>query len=77
MTQQFIEVLNRVNPDILEKPDANLIEDGIIDSLDIMRLVAELEQEFGIDFDPNDVIAENFASAEAMWALVQKTQGAS
>jgi acyl carrier protein len=72
MTQQFIEILNRVKPDILENSGIDLVEDGILDSLDVMRLVAELEQTFEFDFDSDDLSPENFASAEALWVLVNR-----
>ena len=75
MTQQFIEILNRVKPDILENPGIDLVEDGILESLDVMNLVAELEQAFEFDLDPDDLMPENFASPEAIWALVNKYIG--
>ena len=74
MTQQFIDILNRVNPEILEYNGHDLVHDGILDSLDVMNLVAELEQAFSIEFDPDDVIPENFAAAQTIWALVEKLQ---
>jgi acyl carrier protein len=76
MTQQFIEILNRVKPDILENPGVDLVEDGILDSLDIMRLVVALEDGLGVEFEPDDVRSENFASPEAVWAVIQKYQSA-
>lgn len=72
MTEQFKDILNKLNPEILENPDIDLAEEGIIDSFGIMNLVAALETELEIDFDPTDLILENFASAEAIWAVVQK-----
>lgn len=72
MKEKFTEILNKVKPDILENPGVDLIEEGILDSLDIMNLIAEFEKAFGIDFDPDDVIPETFASAEAIWEVVQK-----
>jgi acyl carrier protein len=72
MTNQFTDILNRVNSDIIASPGIDLIEDGILDSLDVMNLVATLEQEYEIDFDPDDIDPDNFASAEKIWELLQK-----
>lgn len=72
MTQQFKDILNKIKPDILENPDTDLVEEGIIDSLDIMNLIAALESELEIDFDPDDITPEAFASAEAIWSLTEK-----
>ncbi|MCX4268312.1 MAG: acyl carrier protein [Lachnospiraceae bacterium] len=51
---------------------SNLISDGILDSLDIMNLIMELEKEFDIEIDPEDVLSENFESVEAIIALIEK-----
>lgn len=68
----FNDILNRVNPEILENTDMDLVEEGIIDSLQIMTLVAELEENFRFDFDPDDIMPENFSSPEAIWKTIQK-----
>ncbi len=49
-----------------------LVTDGILDSLDIMRLIMELEFKFDIAIDPADVLSDNFESVDAMVALVEK-----
>jgi acyl carrier protein len=72
MTQQFKDILMKVKPEIFDDPTSDLVEDGVIDSLDIMNIIAECESVFGVDFDPEDVLPENFASAEAIWNLIEK-----
>jgi len=73
MTEKFIEIINSVKPDVFENPGADLIEEGILDSLDVMSILTTLEGEYNIDFDPDDISPENFASAETIWALIEKT----
>ena len=72
MSQNFIEILNRVSPDILEYKGENLVNDGIIGSLDVMSLVSEIEEAYDVEFDPDDIIPENFASAQTIWELVER-----
>jgi acyl carrier protein len=72
MTQQFKDILTGVNPEIFDDEAADLIEDGILDSLDIMNIVAELEHALGISFDPDDVSPETFATADALWRVVDR-----
>jgi acyl carrier protein len=72
MTDKFKDILNAINPEILENPGVDLIEAGVVDSLDVMNLVAMIEREYGFDFDPDDVSPGNFADAEAVWKLVRK-----
>jgi len=67
------KVLVRVN----KKTQAHLnsttlITDGILDSLDIMNLIMELESEFDIEIEPEDVVSENFESVEAMISLINR-----
>ncbi len=71
MGEKFKQILDTINPEILENPQANLVEEGIIDSLAIMQIVSALEQEYGIEFDPDDVTPETFASAQTIWNALQ------
>lgn len=72
MDEKFKEILNEVNPEILENEDVDLVEEGVLDSLLIMMLVSKLEAAFSCYFDPDDITPENFESVEAIWNLVQK-----
>ena len=72
MDKKFLDALNSVNPDIIAIKGVNLIEDGILDSLAIMQCVAALEEAYAIDFDPEDILPENFATPETLFSLLQK-----
>ena len=71
MDKKLEEILNSVNPEILETPGVDLVEEGIIDSLAIMQIVSALEEGYGIDFDPDDIMPETFASAAAIEQALQ------
>lgn len=71
--KQIVKVLIQIKKEI--EPNLNsstLITDGLLDSLDIMNLIMELENEFEIEIDPEDVLSENFESVEAIAALIEK-----
>jgi acyl carrier protein len=56
-------------------PDASLIDDGIIDSVGIVRMVAFLEREFRIRIDDDEVLPRNFETIDAMAAFVGRKGG--
>lgn len=69
---KVIEILTDLHPDVDFAAEDALIDDGILDSLDIVSLVAAIDTEFGVTVPAEEIIPENFNSAEALWALVTK-----
>jgi len=53
-------------------PDENLLAQGIIDSMGILKLVTFLEERFGIEAIDDDLVPENFASIETLAAFVER-----
>ena len=74
MLEQIISILNDINPDIDYENETSLIDDGLLDSFDIVSLVGELNDTFDITITVVDLIPENFNSAAAIAALVEKLQ---
>lgn len=73
LEEHVCNILVRVN----KKTEANLdstklVSDGVLDSLDIMNLITELEGEFDIEIEPEDVLSVAFESVEAIVALIKK-----
>lgn len=57
-------------------PDYPLIDKGVLDSLGIFRVVAFLEEEWDIQVDDEDLIADNFRSLQSIAKLVEAKKGA-
>ena len=73
MKERVSAVLVQVNKKAeLYLDSTSLVSSGILDSLDIMSLIMDLEREFEIEIDPEDVLSENFESVSAITALVEK-----
>lgn len=72
MDEKFIKFITEINSDIVDNPEANLIDDGIIDSLNIMQIITGFETQYGIEFDPEDLVPENFETLNVIWNLLQK-----
>jgi acyl carrier protein len=71
---KLIEILNGIEPGIDYKKQQGLVTNHILTSLDIVRLVMELSNEFDISISPMDVIPENFDSLEEIENLLEKYQ---
>lgn len=71
---ELMEILEELRPDVDFENETLLIGNGILDSFDIVSLVTALNDAFDIEIKPNDLVPENFNSAQAMLALVEKLQ---
>ena len=71
---ELMEILEELRPDVDFENETLLIGNGILDSFDIVSLVTALNDAFDIEIKPNDLIPENFNSAVAILALVEKLQ---
>jgi acyl carrier protein len=56
--------------DLVLTPTFNLIEQGLIDSMGILRLISFIEEQFGLVLEPNDLLLENFATIDAITVLI-------
>ena len=69
--EKILEILQRVRPDVDFKNETLLIDDGILDSMDVVSIISELDDEFGVQVRINELIPDNFNSVEAIWNLIQ------
>lgn len=74
MKDQIISILNELRPEFDFSEDVNFIEEGMLDSFDVVSLVAELENTFGISVNGVDIIPENFSTVESIEQLVNKSE---
>lgn len=70
MEDKILEILEEINEDILTYDGENMYEEGVISSMDVVEIVSELEAEFDIEIDIDDIVAKNFANKEAIIELV-------
>lgn len=71
MEQKIMEILQGLRSDIDFEKEERLIDDGLLDSFDIIGLVGELNDAFDISINVANLVPENFNSASAMAKLVE------
>lgn len=59
-------------PEVKITNDFNIIEQGILDSMDIFRLIQFVEEEVGISFEPEEMVQTNFQSINHIVNFVSK-----
>ena len=70
--EKLLEILKRIRPDVDFANETALIDDGILDSFDVVSIISELDDEFDVQIRINELDPENFNSADAIWNLVQE-----
>lgn len=70
--EQLIEILKGIRPDVDFENETSLIDDGILDSFDVVSIISELDDAFGVQVRITELDPENFNSAESIWNLVQE-----
>lgn len=74
MKEKILDILKSMDDSIDYLSETKLIDDKIIDSLTLTALISELESEFNIEIDMDDIIPENFNSIDAIVDLVTRLQ---
>ena len=69
---KLLEILKGIRPDVDFENETELIDEGILDSFDVVSIISEIDDAFGVQIRINELDPENFNSAEAIWSLIQK-----
>lgn len=71
MKEQIIKIISDLVPDFENDEESKLLDDGILDSFDIVSLVMELNEEFDVDINVIDITEDNFNTVDAICELVR------
>jgi len=72
--ETLLEILQELHDDVDFKTHETLIDDKVIDSFDIITLIAEIDDRIGVSIPPEELIPENFNSYSAISALVKRLE---
>ena len=70
--EQLLDILAELHPEVDFETEEHLIDNKILDSFDIVTIVAEIDSEFDVMIPAEELVPENFNSAKAMYALVER-----
>lgn len=71
---RLIEILEGIKSGVDFKNQTAIVDEGILDSLSIARLIGELEDEFDVEFEVTDLVPENFNSIDAMMKMIERLE---
>lgn len=72
--RRIVEILSEIRPEIDPNAVDAFLESGSLDSLDLLSLVATMEEKFGVVIDGAELVPDNFSSLAAIEALISKSQ---
>lgn len=71
----ILQMLTDLRPEFDFSASENFIDDGYLDSFDVVALVSQLEETFHILIDGLDILPENFSTLASIAGLVEKSGG--
>lgn len=72
--EELLEILNDLHPEVDFTSCNTLIDDKILDSFDIVSVIAEINERFDVTITAEKITPENFNSASALFALIQQLE---
>ena len=70
--EKLLEILSGIHPEVDFETNEELIDDGILDSLDIVTIVTEIDAEMGVSIPAEEIVPENFNSVKALMELIER-----
>lgn len=72
--EELLNLLKKIKSDVDFENNKSLIDDEVLDSFDIVSIVAAINDEFDVEITAKDILPENFNSAEDMYKLIQRLE---
>ena len=72
MMEKLLQILEGLHPDVDFLQVEDLYEEGILDSLDMVRLVTEINREFDLSVPAEELRPENFQNVKTIFAMIER-----
>ncbi len=73
MEEEIFIILKDIQPEFDFETSTDFVEDGYLDSFDVVTLVSELESKFSVSISALEIIPENFSSVKNICDLVKRS----
>lgn len=70
--EKLMQILKELRPDVDFGTEEELITEGILDSFDVVALVEMIREGFDVEIQPEDLVPDNFNSANAMMTMIDR-----
>lgn len=70
--KKIIDLLKELRPEFDFTSSQNFIDDGMLDSFDVVSLVSMMDKEYGISIKGREIVPENFSNLDSIKNLVKK-----
>jgi len=74
MREKLLQILTDLRPEFDFTEEVNFIEEGFLDSFDMVTLVSELDSQFGISIDGIDIVPENFGTVDDIISVINRSK---
>ena len=74
MKDKLLQILEEDCPGVDFAEETALVDDGVIESLDLVTIVADIMDAFGIELTVDDLLPENFNTVDGMLNLIERKQ---
>lgn len=72
--QELLELLKEILPNVQWESDLNLVDEGILNSIDIITIISEITDEYDIKVSSDEMKAENFNSVESIYNMIKRLE---
>ena len=71
---ELLQILDEIHGGVDDENCTTLVDDGILDSFDIISIITEVSSAFDVQIPANEIVPDNFNSAAALWKLIERLE---
>ena len=76
MRETIKGILEEIRPDLDFESETGLISDGVLESFDLLSIIAAIEDAMNIEIDPGELKTEDFDSLDSIIHYVEQIKNA-